>query len=64
MPECTTLKGVAGLIRALEWYAAPENWYEQADGRGRGTLRWRWADDDGHVARMALEEWRRANEDL
>lgn len=62
MQQPTTLKGLAGLIRALEWYAAPENWVEQADARGRGTMRWRWADDDGEVARLALAVWRRENE--
>ena len=44
--------------KALTWYALPENWVEQVDDRGRETLRFRWADDDGHMARHALSVWR------
>jgi hypothetical protein len=44
--------------KALTWYALPENWVEQVDDRGREDLRWRWADDDGHMARHALSVWR------
>ena len=44
--------------KALEWYAAPSNWVEQVDDRGLETLRFRWADDDGHMARWALSVWR------
>jgi hypothetical protein len=43
--------------KALTWYALPENWREQVDDRGRETLRFRWADDDGHMARHALKVW-------
>jgi hypothetical protein len=43
---------------ALRWYAAPENWAEQVDDRGRETLRWRWADDNGNMAKTALDRWR------
>jgi hypothetical protein len=46
--------------RALTWYALPENWVEQVDDRGREDLRWRWADDDGHMARHALNTWRQS----
>ena len=44
--------------KALGWYAAPSNWVEQVDDRGLETLRFRWADDDGHMARWALSVWR------
>jgi hypothetical protein len=44
--------------KALTWYALPENWVEQVDDRGREDLRWRWADDDGHIAKRALSVWR------
>jgi hypothetical protein len=44
--------------KALGWYANDENWAEQVDDRGRETLRWRWADDDGHIAKHALSVWR------
>jgi hypothetical protein len=47
-----------GYEKALEWYANPANWVEQVDDRGRETLRFRWADDDGHMARRALSVWR------
>jgi hypothetical protein len=47
--------------KALTWYALPENWKEQVDDRGRETLRFRWADDDGHMARHALSVWRQSN---
>ena len=43
--------------KALQWYADPANWKEQVDDRGRDTLRFRWADDDGHMARHALKVW-------
>jgi hypothetical protein len=46
--------------KALTWYALPENWVEQVDDRGREDLRWRWADDDGHMARHALNTWRQS----
>lgn len=46
--------------KALEWYAAPANWIENVDDRGRETLRWRWADDDGRMARHALDCWRQS----
>lgn len=42
---------------ALKWYAAPENWAVQVDDRGRDTIRWRWADDDGRMAQTALATW-------
>lgn len=44
--------------KALEWYASPAHWVEQVDDRGRETLRWRWADDDGRMARHALDSWK------
>jgi len=47
--------------KALTWYALPENWVEQVDDRGREDLRWRWADDDGHMARHALSVWRQSD---
>jgi radical SAM superfamily enzyme YgiQ (UPF0313 family) len=46
--------------KALQWYADPANWKEQVDDRGRDTLRFRWADDDGHMARHALSTWRQS----
>ncbi len=46
--------------KALEWYAAPAHWEEQVDDRGRETLRWRWADDDGRMARHALDCWKQS----
>ena len=50
-----------GYEKALEWYASPANWVEQVDDRGRDTLRFRWADDDGHMARHALSVWRQSD---
>jgi len=44
--------------KALGWYAEPANWVEQVDDRGRDTLRFRWADDDGRMARHALAAWK------
>jgi chromosome segregation ATPase len=49
---------VRAYTKALEWYASEANWTEQVDDRGRETLRWRWADDDGRMARHALACWR------
>jgi hypothetical protein len=46
--------------KALTWYALPENWREQVDDRGRETLSFRWADDDGHMAQHALNTWRQS----
>jgi hypothetical protein len=34
---------------------------EQVDDRGREDLRWRWADDDGHIAKRALSVWRESD---
>ena len=50
-----------GYEKALGWYANPANWVEQVDDRGRDTLRFRWADDDGHMARHALSVWRQSD---
>jgi radical SAM superfamily enzyme YgiQ (UPF0313 family) len=44
--------------KALGWYAEPANWVEQVDDRGRETMRWKWAADDGNMARHALAIWR------
>ena len=49
---------VRAYTKALEWYASPKHWEEQIDDRGRETLRWRWADDDGRMAQHALACWR------
>lgn len=46
--------------KALEWYANQKHWVEQVDDRGRETMRWRWADDDGRMARYALDCWRQS----
>ena len=50
--------------KALGWYADPANWIEQVDDRGRDTLRFRWADDDGHMAKHALAVWRESRESV
>ena len=47
--------------KALTWYALPENWKEQVDDRGRDTLRFRWAEDGGEMARHALSVWRQSD---
>lgn len=41
-------------LRALHWYAHPDQWETLKDDRGRETLVWRWGDDGGEVARRAL----------
>ena len=48
--------------KALGWYADPANWVEQVDDRGRETLRWKWAADNGHMAKHALAVWRESRE--
>jgi len=42
-------------LKALRWYAHPEQWEVLRDGRGRETLVWRWGDDGGDVARHAIQ---------
>lgn len=44
--------------RVVEWYADPAQWEELVDDRGRETLRFRYGDDGGVVARRALSMWR------
>ena len=48
---------IRSYARALNWYAEPANWVERIDDRGRDKLSFRWADDDGHMARWALSRW-------
>ena len=48
---------IRSYARALNWYAEPANWVEKIDDRGRDKLSFRWADDDGHMARWALSRW-------
>ena len=48
---------IRSYARALNWYAEPANWVEKIDDRGREKLSFRWADDDGHMARWALSRW-------
>lgn len=50
--------------KALGWYADPANWIEQVDDRGRETLRWKWAADDGHMAKHALAVWRESRKSV
>lgn len=42
------------LLKCVRYYADPEQWTENVDDRGRDTMRWRWGDDGGLVARTAL----------
>lgn len=53
-----------GYEKALEWYANPANWIEQVDDRGRETMRWKWAADDGNMARHALAVWRESRKSV
>lgn len=50
--------------KALGWYAEPANWIEQVDDRGRETTRWKWAADDGNMARHALAVWRESRKSV
>jgi len=50
--------------KALEWYGSPANWVEQVDDRGRETMRWKWAADDGNMARHALAVWRESRKSV
>jgi radical SAM superfamily enzyme YgiQ (UPF0313 family) len=50
--------------KALGWYAEPANWVEQVDDRGRETMRWKWAADDGNMARHALAVWRESRKSV
>ena len=59
--KCEVLEAqLRAFEKALQWYASPKHWVEQVDDRGRETLRWRWADDDGRMARHALSCWRQS----